>query len=99
MAERQCACLESRCPTGLLGSNPSPTVFLPRATDERLNAATGFEPYQTRATNGVSEHVWFRFKSQSHRFSRETSARTAGLVLAPAVVSPDSSVRPAMDLF
>ena len=25
---------------------------------------SGFEPYQSRAANGVSEHVWFRFKSQ-----------------------------------
>ena len=39
-----CACLESRCPRGLLGSNPSPTAFAPSTGTLRASNETSYCP-------------------------------------------------------
>jgi hypothetical protein len=50
----------------------------------------GFEPYQSRAANEVSEHVWVRFKSRPTHFWRGhfTSAEfhLGAPLAAPAIV-------------
>ncbi len=45
----------------------------------RKARSEGFEPYQSRTANVVSEHVWYRFKSLTEHFSNGVrKARSEG---------------------